>query len=197
MSLAVMLVLLISWAGWVLPPQRANMGLSALQMLYPFLPLFAMLELFGTLALALSLVLPSARMASMVSGVLLVGNYLLMELSNLNDDLKEIVRYTPAHFYQGGWAVNGLKWTWLAGLMGAAILLALIAWLAFLKRDIRVGGEHSWEAAAGEEEGSIKCRAGFTSRLFIWRVWKRSRHIKRTPPVFMKSENGGSERGAV
>ena len=197
MSLAVMLVLLISWAGWVLPPQRANMGLSALQMLYPFLPLFAMLELFGTLALALSLVLPSARMASMVSGVLLVGNYFLMGLSNLNDDLKEIVRYTPAHFYQGGWAVNGLKWTWLAGLMGAAILLALIAWLAFLKRDIRVGGEHSWEAAAGEEEGSIKCRAGFTSRLFIWRVWKRSRHIKRTPPVFMKSENGGSERGAV
>ena len=81
-------------------------------------------------------------LAPLLSGVFLVGNYLLVGLANIDADLKEIVRYTPAHFYQGGLAVNGLEWDWLAGVLAASLLLGLVTWLAFLKRDIRVGGEH-------------------------------------------------------
>ena len=84
-------------------------------------------------------------LAPLLSGVFLVGNYLLVGLANIDADLKEIVRYTPAHFYQGGLAVNGLEWDWLAGVLAASLLLGLVTWLAFLKRDIRVGGEHGWK----------------------------------------------------
>lgn len=145
MSIGLIIVMLLSWLAWYLPPQSADLGLTALELLYPFLPLFAILEMFGTLALLLSLVLPSARSASMTSGLLLVGNFLVVGLSNINSDLEEIVKYTPAHYYQGGLAVNGLEWGWLAGILGTAVLLALLSWLAFVKRDIRVGGEHGWK----------------------------------------------------
>jgi len=108
------------------------------------LPLLAELALFGSLALLLSMLLPSARMAGGLVGALLVANFLLVGMANLNADLERIVAYTPLHFYQGGFAVEGVNWGWLGGLMGAALVMAVIAWLLFLRRDIRVGGEHEW-----------------------------------------------------
>jgi ABC-type transport system involved in multi-copper enzyme maturation permease subunit len=92
----------------------------------------------------LSMVLPSARMAGMFTGGLLVANYLLLGLSNINEDLKPIMDYTPLKYYQGGNAVDGLNWEWLVGLFVATIVFALLAWWRFHERDIRVGGEGGW-----------------------------------------------------
>jgi len=80
----------------------------------------------------------------MLSGALLVGNFLVLGLANLNPDLKSIVRYTPLYYYQGGNAVGGLNWDWLGGLLGATAAFGLLAWGLFQRRDIRVGGERSW-----------------------------------------------------
>ena len=141
---AVLLVLLVSWLSWVLPAQSTGMDLTWLEFLRPFLPLFAQLVLFGMMALLLSLVLPSVRMAGMLTGGLLIGNYLLMGLSNLNEDLEAFVQYTPLYYYQSGEAIDNLDWVWLAGVAGVSVVFALLAWWRFQQRDIRVGGEGGW-----------------------------------------------------
>jgi ABC-2 type transport system permease protein len=141
---ATVLVLLVSWLSWALPAQGTGMDLTWIEFLRPFVPLLAELLLFGTLALLLSLVLPSARMATMLTSGLVVANYLLLGLSNINEDLKAVVEYTPLHFYQGGKAIDGLNWGWLAGLLGVSLVFALLAWWRFERRDIRVGGEGGW-----------------------------------------------------
>ena len=141
---ATLLILFVSWLSWVLPAQGTGMELAWIEFLRPFLPLFAQLVLFGTMALLLSLVLPSVRMAGMLTGGLLIDNYLLMGLSNLNGDLKAFVEYTPLYYYQGGNAIDGLDWVWLGGVAGVSLVFVLLAWWRFQRRDIRVGGEGGW-----------------------------------------------------
>jgi ABC-2 type transport system permease protein len=141
---ATTVILLVSWLSWALPAQGTTMDLTWGEFLLPFIPLLVQLLLWGTLALLLSLVLPSARMATALTSGLLVGNYLLLGLANINADLKSFVEYTPLHFYQGGKAMDGLNWGWLAGLLGVSLLFALLAWWRFQQRDIRVGGEGGW-----------------------------------------------------
>jgi ABC-2 type transport system permease protein len=143
--LAVMiLILLVGWLSWVLPAQGTSIDLTWIELLRPFAPMLAQLLLFGMFALLLSLVLPSARMAGMLTGGLLVGNYLLVGLSNLNEDLKAFIEYTPLYYYQGGKAVDGLDWAWLGGTVGVSLAFAVLAWWRFQQRDIRVGGEGGW-----------------------------------------------------
>ena len=53
------------------------------------------------LALLLSMLLPASKVAGMVTGGLLVGNYLVVGLANINEDLKAIVEYTRCTFTRG------------------------------------------------------------------------------------------------
>jgi len=154
---ATVAILLMGWLSWVIPAGSTGMNLTWIQFLRPFVPLFAELMLFGTLALLLSLVLPSVRMAGMLAGGLLIANWLLIGLANLNADLKSIVEFTPLYYYQGGQAVDGLNWGWLAGLLGVSLVFTLLAWWRFQQRDIRVGGEGGWNLPT-------------LSRLFRWRA---------------------------
>jgi ABC-2 type transport system permease protein len=141
---ATAVILLVGWLSWVLPAGGTGLDLTWLEFLRPFLPLLAELLLFGTLALLLSLLLPSARLAGMLTGGLLVANYLLLGLANINEDLKLVVEFTPLYYYQGGKAITELNWEWLAGLLAVIVALALLGWWRFQRRDIRVGGEGGW-----------------------------------------------------
>jgi ABC-2 type transport system permease protein len=145
---SVVLILLVGWLSWWVPSGNTGMNLTGVEFLRPFLPLLMQLLLFGFLGLLLSMVFPSVRMAGMSTGALLIANYLLIGLSNINEDLKPIMDYTPLKYYQGGNAVEGLNWEWLAGLFAATVLFALVAWWRFQKRDIRVGGEGGWRIPA-------------------------------------------------
>ena len=138
-------LLFVGWLSWVLPSGSSGLDLTWIEFLRPFAPLFALLFLFTTLALLLSMLFPSVRAAGMLSGGLLVGNFLLMGLSNINEDLKPIIKYTPFYYYQGGDAILGVNWEWLGGLMAVAMLFTLLAWWRFQHRDIRVGGEGGWK----------------------------------------------------
>jgi ABC-2 type transport system permease protein len=138
-------ILLVGWLSWLIPTAGTGFDLTWIELLRPFVPLFAVLVLFGNLALLLSLLLPSVRVAAMISGGLLVANYLLVGLSNMNEDLKAIMEFSPLHYYQGGQAVSDVNFAWLAGLLGVALLFALLAWWRFQRRDIRVGGEGGWQ----------------------------------------------------
>jgi ABC-2 type transport system permease protein len=141
---ATVVILLVSWLGWIIPAKRSGLYLTLVEFLVPFLPLFAVLVLFGTLALLFSMLLPSVRMAGMLSGILLIANFLLVGLSTINPDLEPLYKLTPFYFNQGSGAIDGLNWKWLAGLLGAALVFTLIAWWRFQRREIRVGGEGSW-----------------------------------------------------
>ena len=137
-------MLLIAWLGWVLPSSRTGLHLTWLQFLLPFLPLWAVLMLFSALAALLSMLMPSASTASMSAGTLLAANWLLEGMVGINKDLKAAYRWTPLYFFQGGDAIDGIQWSWLAMLLGVTLLLSLLAWWLFQRRDIRVGGERSW-----------------------------------------------------
>lgn len=138
-------VLGAAWLSWLIPSGNSGLNLSWIELLQSFLPLFAELLLFGALALFFSMILPAARLAGWLSGALLVGNFLLLGLANINNDLEPFIRYSPLKYYQGGDAIHGLNWEWLAGLLAASGVFILAAWLIFQRRDIRVGGERGWE----------------------------------------------------
>jgi ABC-2 type transport system permease protein len=142
---AIAVILLAGWLSWVIPSGASGMDLTWLEFLRPFVPLFGQLVLYGSLALALSLLLPARRMASGLSSALLVGNFLLMGLAGLNDKLQPVLEYTPRQYFQGGDAVNGINWGWLLPLLGASLVMMLVAWWRFQRRDIRVGGEAGWK----------------------------------------------------
>lgn len=145
---ATAVILAAGWLSLAIPAGNTQLNLTWLDLLRPFLTLFAILLLFGTLALLLSMLLPAARLAGMLAGALLIANFLLIGLASLNDDLQAIVRFTPLYYYQGGKAISGLEWPWFLGLLSVALLLAVAGWLLFRRRDIRVGGERSWRLPA-------------------------------------------------
>jgi len=127
------------------PAGSVGFELSWLQLLLPFISLLAVLLLFAAIALLLSLMLPAARLAGMLTGALLVGNFLLQGLSNLNENLQPLMKYLPLNYYQGGTAVEKLNSGWLFGLLLTTLIITAAAWVLFLRRDIRVGGERSWQ----------------------------------------------------
>jgi ABC-2 type transport system permease protein len=138
------LILLLAWLGWAVTLPFTSFDVPAFNLLLGYLPMWAILGLFGALALLLSMVLPSARLAAMTAGALLVGNWLLSGLAALNDNLQVALDLTPWALFQGGEALIDLAWGPVLALMGIALALAVAAWLLFLRRDIRVGGERSW-----------------------------------------------------
>jgi ABC-2 type transport system permease protein len=142
---ATLVILLVSWLSWVLPAGSTGLDLTWIEFLRPFVPLFGQLLLWGTLALLLSMFLPSGRMTAMLSSGLLIANFLVGGLANINEDLKAVVEFTPMYYYQGGKAIDGIDWGPLAGLLAASLVFALLAWWRFGQRDIRVGGEGGWK----------------------------------------------------
>lgn len=142
---ATALILIISWLGWLIPSGSSGLGLDALQLLKPFVPLFVVLVLFGVIAFFLSMLLPSARSAAGFAGALLVFNFLLVGISNINPDLQAIYQRTPLYFYQGGGAIAGVDWISLLVLGGICVPITLLAWWFFNRREIRVGGEGGWK----------------------------------------------------
>lgn len=141
---ATAILLMVSWLSWALPSGGTSLGLSWIELLRPFVPLFVQLMVLSTLALLFSMFLPAGRLAGMLTGAIMVGNFLMLGLSELNDDLKRVVKFTPLYYDQGGEAIRGINWEWQAWLMLASLVCALLAWLLFQRRDIRVGGERSW-----------------------------------------------------
>ena len=137
-------ILVINWVGFLIGLPGSGLGLNALEVGRPFISLFAQLMLYGTMALVLSMLLPSRRMAAMTSGILMIASFFITALARLDENLETIAKISPMNYYQGGLAIDGLKWGWAIGLLGISALFVLIAWWRFERRDIRVGGEGGW-----------------------------------------------------
>jgi ABC-2 type transport system permease protein len=134
----------VIWLGLVIGRNWSTMELTASELARPFFSLGAEMMLFGALALALSMLLPSRRLAASAAGLALVASFFVTSLARINDDLKPVAKFSPLNYYQGGDAIRGLNSEWLLGLLVVTALFVVVAWWRFARRDIRVTGEGSW-----------------------------------------------------
>jgi ABC-2 type transport system permease protein len=141
---ATLAVLGLAWLGLVVPLNWSALAVSPGELVLPFLSLLAVLLLYGTLALLLSMVLPARRLAGMTAGLVVVASYFIRALAVLDPKLEPLARVFPLDYYQGARAIHGLNVGWIAGLLAVAVVFAGLAWWRFERRDIRVAGEGSW-----------------------------------------------------
>lgn len=144
LTLATLAILFLAWLGFIFPLAQTTLDATPLQIAQALLSLFAVLMFFASLTLLLSMLLPSQRLAAMLSGVVLVASYFFTSMVRINTELSDIEQLLPLHFYQGGYAVVNMKWGWFLGLLGTTLILALLAWWRFERRDVRVAGEGNW-----------------------------------------------------
>jgi ABC-2 type transport system permease protein len=139
---AIFALLFLVWLAFTLSTLGTKLGvISFVEMALPFISLGVLLLFFGLLALLLSMFLPSQRSAAMLASLLLFASFFLSVLSRLDSSLEQFAKWSPYDAYQGGEAINGLDWEWVGILLGLALLMALVAWWRFERRDLRVSGE--------------------------------------------------------
>jgi ABC-2 type transport system permease protein len=141
---AALAIMAIAWLGFSLLLGGSSIEISWGQMALPFLPLLVQTLIYGTLALLLSLLLPSGKLAAMVVGLVMVTSYLVSSLSTLNESLSQAAKLLPYAYFQGSTAIHNLNLTWLFSLSGASAIMAGLAWWRFVRRDIRLSGEGSF-----------------------------------------------------
>jgi ABC-2 type transport system permease protein len=138
-------ILAILWLAFMVSMNWSTLSIGAAELGRPFLSLLAVLLLFSTLALLLSMVLPSRRLGASVAGLLLVASYFVTSLARINEDLETIASFSPLNYYQTEEAFNHFNVQWFAGLLVVAEVFSALAWWRFQRRDIRVGGEAGWK----------------------------------------------------
>lgn len=143
--LSLLLIMTLGYMGVMVGTTYSSMDLDPITTIAPFASMFALLAFLDALAVLFSMLLPSRGNAAMAAGIVLVAGFFLSGLANLNDTLKAIEPFLPLTYYQGeGWTA-GFRWDWFVGLLGAALVFTLLAWWAFQRRDLRVGGEGGWK----------------------------------------------------
>ena len=142
--LATIAILVLTWLGFVIAVPGTMMDVSAGELALPLVSLFEILAIFGTLALLLSMLVPSQRMAAMISGIALIGCYFINALAQIDNVLEPIAKVLPFKYYRGGLAIDEMNWGQWAVMIGISALFVIVAWWRFERRDIRVGGEGGW-----------------------------------------------------
>jgi ABC-2 type transport system permease protein len=137
-------ILGLGWLGFCVLLGGSALDVSWGQMALPFLAVLTQGLIFGGLAVLLSMVLPSRRLAATVAGMVLAASYVMTSMASLNESLAAIAQFLPYDYFQGGDAIQGLNLTWFFGLLAASAALSTLAWWRFLGRDIRVAGEGGW-----------------------------------------------------
>jgi ABC-type transport system involved in multi-copper enzyme maturation permease subunit len=138
--LSLSLILVITWGGGAIGLELHDFDITHIQLVKPFISLLSILMLFLSLALFLSMVLPTSGSASLTAGFLLIASYFISSLARIDENLEGINRFSPLKYYQGGAAVDGLNGENLILLLGLAAFFLILAWFFFIKRDMRFGG---------------------------------------------------------
>ena len=142
--LATIAILALTWIGFAVAVPSTVMDLTLGELALPLVSLFGILAIFGSLALLLSMLLPSQRLAAMTSGIVMVASYFINAMSKINDDLEPIAKLLPFRYYQGGLAIDNMNWGQWGIMLGVSAIFVILAWWRFEHRDIRVGGEGGW-----------------------------------------------------
>lgn len=149
----IILILVITWGGFALGLAGTDsFDLNQGQLILPFVSLLAVLLVFLSLALLLSMILPTSGAASMVANLVLIASFFITSLAQIEDRLEPLNTYSPLRYYQGGNALNGLNFEHLLILFGVSIVFTALAWLLFENRDMRFGGT-GWMRLAFARKG--------------------------------------------
>jgi len=157
LMVTLILILAITWGGFALGLAGTDsFDLDQGQLIRPFVSLFAVLLFFLSLALLLSMILPTSGSASMVTNLVLIASFFITSLTQIYDRLEPLNRFSPLRYYQGGRALSGVNTEHLLILFGVSTAFIALAWFLFEKRDLRFGGT-GWLRLAfkrtGEETG--------------------------------------------
>jgi ABC-2 type transport system permease protein len=152
---AAITIMLMGWLGFSALLGGSSLGVNWNQMAVPFVSLLVQTLVFATLGLLLSMLLPSRNLAAMVTGVILVMSYITSSLAFLDERLESLSQFMPYHYFQTVLAFKELNLTWLFTLLGLSALMIVVAWLRFVKRDIRLSGEGSWRLPFLSKRGKI------------------------------------------
>jgi ABC-2 type transport system permease protein len=142
-TLVLIILLLISWASLLLTMTWSeNFSIPAVDLLLPFASLFGILMFFMTLSTLFSMLLPARSMASMLAGMLVAASFFVTLLSGVVDELERVADFSPLTYLETATAIeHGLNLTWFGIFIAIDLVLVLISWQLFQRRDIRVGGE--------------------------------------------------------
>lgn len=139
MSLVLILILTLGGFAFGLM-QVTNFDLTLEEISQPFVSLFAVLMMFLSLSLVLSMILPSSSAAGLSSAFLLIASYFISSLARIEEKLEVANRFSPLKYYQGADAIDGLDLEPLLILFGLSLLFIGAAWFFFKQRDLRFGG---------------------------------------------------------
>jgi beta-exotoxin I transport system permease protein len=142
--LATIAILALTWTGFAVAVPGTVMDITLGELALPLVSLFGILMLFGSLALLLSMLLPSQRLSAMTSGIVLVASYFINAMSKLDDRLEPVAKLLPFRYYRGGLAIDEMNWGQWGIMLAISAAFVLLAWWRFVRRDIRVGGEGGW-----------------------------------------------------
>lgn len=112
-----------------------DVDLSLLTTAGAVLNLWPISMFFGGLALLCSALFHRRALAVAIPGGMLFAAYLADVLGRISDDLEDL-RPASVFYYYGSTIKDGIDWSNFAGVTLAALLLALLAALAFSRRDI-------------------------------------------------------------
>jgi ABC-2 type transport system permease protein len=139
--MSLILILALTWGGFAIGLENVNnFDLTLEEIFRPFVSLFAVLMMFLSLSLLLSMIFSSSGGTGLISAFLLIASYFITSLARIEEDLETINRFSPLNYYQGGDAIGGLDSQYLLILFGLSVLFIGAAWFLFLKRDLRFGG---------------------------------------------------------
>jgi ABC-2 type transport system permease protein len=137
-------ILLLGWLGFCVLLNGSSLGITWTEMALPFISSLAQALIYSTLALLLSMILPARNFAAVLSGLIMVVGYVLSSMASLNQNLEKVARVFPYTYFQGSQAFTDLNLTWLFALFAASLVMVLLAWWRFVRRDIRLSGEGSF-----------------------------------------------------
>lgn len=137
-------ILFLGWLGFSLLLGTSSLDVTPMEMILPFLSVLVQSLIYSSLALFLSMILPARRLAAIGAGLVLVISYFVTSLSFLNESLTTIGQFLPYAYFQGSEAISDFNLGWFLGLLTASLLVSVLAWWRFVRRDIRVVGEGSW-----------------------------------------------------
>jgi ABC-2 type transport system permease protein len=137
-------ILAMAWWGLIIASSFTSIRFGWLDIALPFVSLFGILVWFGGLALLLSMIVPSRRLAASLTGLILAASYFITTLARISPNLNALAQWSPFTYYQGGSALEGFNAGDFAGLLlMSLVFVAIGAWL-FQRRDIRIAGEGGW-----------------------------------------------------
>lgn len=135
MAMSLATVLVITWilTYAAVPFTGVDLGAgalaSALAGLWPFY------MLFGALSLLLSSLMRRGVFAIIVPGVILVAMYVISSLAQATESMKPL-RFLSLLYYLGHPLSGDFPWTATLGMLAGTCLLAILAMIAFHRRDV-------------------------------------------------------------